>query len=43
MTEGHIERFYRDAKALELFIEPPHIQRTVLADQILGKAHEQST
>jgi acyl-CoA dehydrogenase len=39
MTEGHIERFYRDAKALELFLEPAHIQRTLLADQLLGKAH----
>ena len=39
MTEGHIERFYRDAKALELFIEPAHIQRALLADQILGEAH----
>lgn len=37
MTEGHIERFYRDAKALELFLEPAHIQRAMLADQILGK------
>jgi alkylation response protein AidB-like acyl-CoA dehydrogenase len=42
MTEGHVERFYRDAKALELFIEPAHIQRTILADQILGEAHETS-
>jgi len=39
MTEGHIERFYRDAKALELFIEPAHIQRTLLADQLLGEVH----
>jgi alkylation response protein AidB-like acyl-CoA dehydrogenase len=39
MTEGHIERFYRDAKALELFIEPAHIQRALLADQLLGTAN----
>jgi alkylation response protein AidB-like acyl-CoA dehydrogenase len=38
MTEAHIERFYRDAKALELFMEPAHIQRSLLADQLLGEA-----
>jgi alkylation response protein AidB-like acyl-CoA dehydrogenase len=37
MKEGHIERFYRDARALELFLEPAKIQRKVLADQIIGK------
>ena len=38
MTEGHIEHFYRDAKALELFLEPRQIQRNMLADQIAGQA-----
>jgi len=37
MTEAHIERFYRDAKALELLIEQPPFQRALLADQLLGK------
>jgi acyl-CoA dehydrogenase len=38
MTEAHIERFYRDAKALELLIEQAPIQRASLADQLLGEA-----
>jgi alkylation response protein AidB-like acyl-CoA dehydrogenase len=38
MTEAHIERFYRDAKALELLIEQAPIQRALLADQLLGEA-----
>jgi alkylation response protein AidB-like acyl-CoA dehydrogenase len=37
MKEGHIERFYRDARVLDLFLEPAKIQRKVLADQIIGK------
>ena len=37
MKEGHIERFYRDARALELFMEPVQTQRNMIADQILGK------
>jgi len=37
MTEGHIEHFYRDAKVLDLFLEPGHIQRNMLADNILGR------
>jgi alkylation response protein AidB-like acyl-CoA dehydrogenase len=37
MTEGQIEHFYRDAKVLDLFIEPGHIQRNMLADYILGE------
>jgi acyl-CoA dehydrogenase len=37
MTEGHIEHFYRDAKVLDLFLEPGYIQRTMLADHLLGK------
>jgi len=38
MTEAHIERFYRDAKALELLLEQAPIQRALLADQLLGEA-----
>jgi len=37
MTEGHIEHFYRDAKVLDLFLEPGHAQRNMLADSILGR------
>ena len=37
MTEGHIEHFYRDAKALELFLETGQIQKNLLADQIAGR------
>jgi alkylation response protein AidB-like acyl-CoA dehydrogenase len=37
MTEGHIEHFYRDAKALELFLETGQIQKNLLADQIAGQ------
>jgi len=40
MTEGHIEHFYRDAKVLELFLEPGHLQRNMLADHILGMMNE---
>jgi alkylation response protein AidB-like acyl-CoA dehydrogenase len=40
MTEGHIEHFYRDAKVLDLFLEPGQIQRNMLADHILGKVSE---
>ena len=36
MKEGHIERFYRDARALESFMEPVQTQRKMIADQILG-------
>jgi len=38
MTESHIEHFYRDAKVLDLFLEPGQIQRNMLADQITGRA-----
>jgi alkylation response protein AidB-like acyl-CoA dehydrogenase len=34
MTEGQIEHFYRDAKVLDLFLEPNRIQRGLLADDI---------
>ncbi|MFW6114697.1 MAG: acyl-CoA dehydrogenase family protein [Thermodesulfobacteriota bacterium] len=37
MTEAHIERFYRDAKALELLLEQTPIQRSLLADELVGK------
>jgi hypothetical protein len=37
MAEAHNEHFYRDAKALELFLEPCQIQRNMLADQIAGR------
>lgn len=37
MTEGHVEHFFRDAKALGLFLEPVQIQRNILADQITGR------
>jgi len=36
MKEGHIEQFYRDAKVLDLFLEPGQVQRNMLADEILG-------
>ncbi len=36
MTEGQIEHFYRDAKALELFLETGQLRKTLLADQITG-------
>jgi alkylation response protein AidB-like acyl-CoA dehydrogenase len=34
MAEAHNEHFYRDAKALELLLEPCQIQRNMLADEI---------
>ncbi len=37
MKEGHVERFYRDAKALDLFLEPVQIQKNMLSDQIIGE------
>ena len=40
MTEGHIEHFYRDAKVLDLFLEPGYIQRNMLADHLLGRVSE---
>jgi alkylation response protein AidB-like acyl-CoA dehydrogenase len=38
MTEGHIEHYYRDAKVLDLFLEPGQLQRNILADQITGSS-----
>lgn len=37
MKEGRIEQFYRDAKVLDLFLEPGQVQRSMLADEIAGK------
>jgi alkylation response protein AidB-like acyl-CoA dehydrogenase len=37
MKEGQVERFYRDAKVLDLFLEPPQVQRNMLADYITGR------
>jgi alkylation response protein AidB-like acyl-CoA dehydrogenase len=37
MTEGHIERFYRDARALALFPEPGYRLKGMLAEQMAGK------
>ena len=37
MTEGHIERFFRDAKVLDLFFEPGKMQRRQLAEEIIKK------
>jgi alkylation response protein AidB-like acyl-CoA dehydrogenase len=34
MTEAQIEHFYRDAKALDLFLEPSSRQRSLLAEEI---------
>jgi alkylation response protein AidB-like acyl-CoA dehydrogenase len=35
--EGRVERFYRDAKVLDLFLEPPQVQRELLADHVTGR------
>jgi alkylation response protein AidB-like acyl-CoA dehydrogenase len=37
MTEGQVEHFYRDAKALDLFLESGSIEKNMLADQIAGR------
>ena len=37
MKEGQVERFYRDAKVLDLFLEPPQVQRNMLADHLTGR------
>jgi len=37
MAEGHIERFFRDAKVLDLFMEPGKVQRRKLVDEITGE------
>jgi alkylation response protein AidB-like acyl-CoA dehydrogenase len=38
MTEGHIERFYRDARALGSFPEPGYRLKGLLAEEIAGKS-----
>jgi len=38
MKEGQVERFYRDAKVLDLFLEPPQVQRNMLADYMTGRS-----
>ena len=37
MTESHIEHLFRDAKVLDLFLEPRKMQRSLLAEEIIGK------
>jgi alkylation response protein AidB-like acyl-CoA dehydrogenase len=37
MTEGQVEHFYRDAKALDLFLESGSIAKSILADQMAGR------
>ena len=37
IVEVQIEHFYRDAKALELFLISFQIQRNTLADRVTGK------
>jgi len=37
MKEGRVERYYRDAKVLDLFLEPPQVQRSMLADRVTGR------
>jgi alkylation response protein AidB-like acyl-CoA dehydrogenase len=37
MTESHIEHLFRDAKVLDLFLEPGKMQRSLLAEEIIGK------
>jgi alkylation response protein AidB-like acyl-CoA dehydrogenase len=38
MTEGQVEHFYRDAKALDLFMESGSIEKSMLGDLMAGKA-----
>ena len=37
MKESAIEHFFRDAKVLDLFLEPGQIQRDMVADHMLGE------
>jgi alkylation response protein AidB-like acyl-CoA dehydrogenase len=37
MTEGQVEHFYRDAKALDLFMESGSIEKSMLGDQMAGR------
>jgi alkylation response protein AidB-like acyl-CoA dehydrogenase len=38
MSEGQVEHFYRDAKALDLFMESGSIEKSMLGDQVAGRA-----
>jgi alkylation response protein AidB-like acyl-CoA dehydrogenase len=38
MSEGQVEHFYRDAKALDLFMESGSLEKSKLGDQIAGRA-----
>lgn len=38
MTEGVVEHFYRDAKALDLFMESGSIEKSLLGDLIAGRS-----
>lgn len=38
MTEGQVEHFYRDAKALDLFMESGSIEKSLLGDLIAGRS-----
>jgi len=38
MTEGQVEHFYRDARALDLFMESGSIEKSMLGDQIAARA-----
>jgi len=40
MTEGQVEHFYRDAKALDLFMESGSIENSLLGDQIAGRGRD---
>ncbi len=37
MKESAIEHYFRDARVLDLFLEPGQIQRTLMADHLLGE------
>jgi alkylation response protein AidB-like acyl-CoA dehydrogenase len=37
MTEGQVEHFFRDAKALDLFVEPGQAERDILVEQAVGR------
>jgi alkylation response protein AidB-like acyl-CoA dehydrogenase len=38
MSEGQVEHFYRDAKALDLFMESGSIEKSLLGDHIAGRS-----
>jgi hypothetical protein len=37
MTEGQMEHFFRDAKALDLFVESGQAERDMLVEQAVGR------